>query len=201
MSDKEKEEKEKTPFKIISSDTSVELPNEGKDENDAVKDLLALLKPKVEAPKPVAPKPLSIGAKNLPVTFKPIQKPVTTPTKMPAIPAKEQAPEVESEILVDEVMEGEDVSEDLMKMSSILKEIKEEEIADRVEEKPTEEIPDKVILGIQIECPHCGRKILLDRLEYLKYGYSDYCPHCNLMILPNILPEDYEPPPAPDFEE
>ncbi len=194
LSEEEKEDKEKMPFKVISSDTSIKVPDELKEEKEAVKELLDILKPKVTAPKPISSRPISLGPKKVKPIFPATQKikpaQITTPQKPSTL-------DKESDIVTEELV-GEDVSEDLLKMSSILKEIKEEEIANRVEEQKALEIPDeRQIIGIQIECPNCGRNILLDRTEFLKYGYSDYCPHCNLMVLPNVLPEDYEPPEAP----
>ncbi|MFX0134483.1 MAG: hypothetical protein ACFFDN_12660 [Candidatus Hodarchaeota archaeon] len=192
MSEEEKEDKEKMPFKVISSDTSVKVPEELKEEKEAVKELLDILKPKITAPRPISSKPISLGPKKAKPIFSAIQKPQPKPA-----PEKPPSPDQESEIVAEDLV-GEDVSEDLLKMSSILKEIKEEEIASRIEEQKIIDIPDeKQIIGIQVECPNCGKKILLDRTEFLKYGYSDYCPHCNLMVLPNVLPEDYEPPEAP----
>ena len=197
MSEKEKEEKDKLNFKVISSDTSVKVPTDSDEKDEAVKDLIALLKPKIEAPKPVSPKPLSLGAKKVkPIQFSPTNKPKPIGFIRPS--AKTQKPtikeEVESEILISKDSLDEEASEDLVKMQEILQGIKEDEIAEREEETKVIDIPDeKQIIGIQVECPHCGRKILLDQLEFLKQGYSDYCPKCNLMLLPNILPEDYEP--------
>ena len=196
MSNEEKEDKEKLPFKIISSDTSIKVPDELKEEKEAVKELLQILKPKVTAPKPISSKPISLGPTKVKSIFSAVQKPQVKPAIIPSI-QKPSTSDQESEIVTEEI-EGEDVSEDLLKMSSILKEIKEEEVASRIEEQKVLDIPDeKQIIGIQVECPNCGKKILLDRTEFLKYGYSDYCPHCNLMVLPNVLPEDYEPPEAP----
>ncbi|NVM03817.1 MAG: hypothetical protein HWN67_15915 [Candidatus Helarchaeota archaeon] len=196
MSEEEKEDKGKMPFKVISSDTSVKVPDDLKEEKEAVKELLDILKPKVTAPKPISSKPISLGPKKVKPIFSATQKPQPKPIKITS-PPKPSTLDQESDIVTEE-LEGEDVSEDLLKMSSILKEIKEEEIAGRIEEQEAMDIPDeKQIIGIQVECPNCGRRILLDRTEFLKYGYSDYCPHCNLMVLPNVLPDDYEPPEAP----
>ncbi|MHA1301245.1 MAG: hypothetical protein ACTSO9_17625 [Candidatus Helarchaeota archaeon] len=213
MSEKEKEDKDKLNFKIISSDTSVKVPSDKDEENEAVQDLIRILKPKIEAPKPkvqapkpISSKPLPLGTKVAkPIQFSPIQKPQSKVTtgKTSEIPSKSTiTKEVESEIMVSDELGGEDISEDLLKMSQILQGIKEDEISERLEEQKPLDIPeDHVILGIQVECPHCGRKILLDRLEFLKQGYSDYCPHCNLMLLPDILPEDYEPIESPKEKE
>jgi hypothetical protein len=196
LSEEEKEDKEKMPFKVISSDTSVKVPDELNEEKEAVKELLHILKPKVTAPKPISSRPISLGPKKIKPIFPATQKPQPKPAKIIS-PEKPSTVDQESDIVTEE-LEGEDVSEDLLKMSSILKEIKEEEIASRVEEQEVLEIPDeRQIIGIQVECPNCSKKILLDRTEFLKFGYSDYCPHCNLMVLPNVLPEDYEPPEAP----
>ena len=196
MSNEEKEDKEKLPFKIISSDTSIKVPDELKEEKEAVKELLQILKPKITAPKSISSKPISLGPSKVKPIFSAVQKPQAKPAIIPST-QKPSITDQDSEIVTEDI-EGEEVSEDLLKMSSILKEIKEEEIASRIEEQKVLDIPDEAqIIGIQVECPNCGRNILLDRTEFLKYGYSDYCPHCNLMVLPNVLPEDYEPPEAP----
>ncbi|MHA1378907.1 MAG: hypothetical protein ACTSRG_11045 [Candidatus Helarchaeota archaeon] len=197
MSEKEKKDKNEINFKVISSDTSIKVPNEDKEQEDAVKDLLAILKPKVVAPKPISAKPISLGSKKVkPIQFSPIKKPQTKP--IPKITTSSSAsqkkiPEIESDILISDEINDEDASDDLLKMNEILKGIKEDEIAERLEEQKPIDIPENSIIGITVECPHCGKKILLDRLEFLKQGYSDYCPSCNLMLLPDILPEDYEP--------
>lgn len=228
MSKKEKVTKEKKEIKVISSDTSVKLPDEIIDDKEAVKELLKILKPQITAPKPVSPKPIKLGLKTVapkpitvipttvspkPITVgpKPIKplktsvaenKPSITVSKKlieipsPVTPETPATTEEEADIIIpDKIEEEGEVSEDLLRISSILKGIKEEEIAYKEEElKSIPEIPDTKTLGIHVECPHCGRKILLDKLEFLKQGYSDYCPYCELMLLPNILPDDYKPP-------
>lgn len=205
MPEKEKKEKDKINFKVISSETSVNVPGEENDEDIAIKDLLKILKPKISAPKPTSAKPISLSEKKVKsIAFSPVEKPQSASTqKIPrkGLERQTKESEIESDILVTDKLEEEDVSEDLLKMSEILQGIKEDEIAERLEEKPPMDIPENVILGIQIECPHCARRILLDKLEFLKQGYSDYCPHCNLMLLPNILPEDYVPIESSEPEE
>ncbi|MHA1144747.1 MAG: hypothetical protein ACTSRW_08435 [Candidatus Helarchaeota archaeon] len=79
------------------------------------------------------------------------------------------------------------MSEELLKTMKMLEEIKQENLASESSTTLKEDIPleiDESILK-KITCPFCQRSIPLRKLEFLQQGYSDYCPYCHEMILPD----------------
>lgn len=79
------------------------------------------------------------------------------------------------------------MSDELKKTMRMLEDIKQEELAADAAETLKEDIPTEIDESLlkRITCPFCNRSIPLRKFEFLSQGYSDTCPQCGSMILPD----------------